>query len=68
VLGVPDEKDEEVCAVVIPLSPADADELVTRSLEQPRGDMYPHRVEIVEARPMGPSRKALRRGLRTRFA
>ena len=67
-LGVPDEKDKEVCAVVVPLPPVDADELVTRSLAQPGGDMYPHRVEIVEALPMGPSRKALRRELRTRFA
>src|SRR3954447_11859208 len=35
VTGVPVEKGQEVCAVVIPLCSVDADELVTRSFEQP---------------------------------
>jgi acyl-coenzyme A synthetase/AMP-(fatty) acid ligase len=68
VTGVPVEKGQEVCAVVIPLCSVDADELVTRSFEQPRGTMCPDGVEIVEALPMGPSRRARRRKLRTRFA
>jgi long-chain acyl-CoA synthetase len=69
VIGVPDdEKGEEVCAVVIPLSPVEVDELVTRSLEQLRGIMDPLCVEIVEALPIRPSRKPVRRELRTWFA
>ena len=69
VIGVPDdEKGEEVCAVVIPASPVDADELVAWSREQLGRHKYPRRVEVVEALPMGPSHKVLKRELRTRFA
>jgi long-chain acyl-CoA synthetase len=69
VTGVPDdEKDEEVCAAVIPLSPGDADELVTWSHEQLGGITDPLCVEIGEALPIGRSHKALKRELRTRFA
>jgi len=69
VIGVPDdEKGEEVCAVVIPASPVDGDELVAWSREQLGRHKYPRRVEVVEALPMGPSHKVLKRELRTRFA
>jgi long-chain acyl-CoA synthetase len=46
----------------------DADELVAWSREQLGRHKYPRRVEVVEALPMGPSHKVLKRELRTRFA
>jgi long-chain acyl-CoA synthetase len=71
VIGVPDaEQGEEICAVVTTASaePLDADEMIAWSREHLGGHKYPRRVEIVEALPMGPSHKVLKRELRTRFS
>ena len=46
----------------------DADELIAWSREHLGGHKYPRRVEVLEALPLGPSHKVLKRELRTRFA
>ena len=71
VIGVPDEQyGEEIMAVVVPSDDAalDAETLVTWSREQLGSHKYPRRVDIVEALPLGPSMKVLKRELRTRYA
>lgn len=72
VIGVPDPVlGEEVCAVVVAApgeGPPGAAELVAWSREQLGGHKYPRRVEIIDALPMGPSHKVLKRELRTRYA
>ena len=73
VIGVPDdEKGEEICAVVIAApsesGPPDPDELIAWSREHLGRHKYPRRVEVLDALPMGPSHKVLKRELRTRFS
>jgi long-chain acyl-CoA synthetase len=72
VIGVPDdEQGEEVCAVVIPVpsdGPLDPEELVAWSREHLGRHKYPRRVEVLDALPMGPSHKVLKRELRTQFS
>jgi len=71
VIGVPDEQyGEEIMAVVVPSDDAalDAETLVAWSREQLGSHKYPRRVDIVEALPLGPSMKVLKRELRTRYA
>jgi long-chain acyl-CoA synthetase len=68
VIGVPDdEMGEEICAVVTVTEPLEPEELVAWSRERLGRHKYPRRVEVVEALPMGPSHKVLKRELRTRF-
>jgi long-chain acyl-CoA synthetase len=71
VIGVPDEAlGEEVCAVVVP-APDEAvlacEELVAWARERLGAHKFPRRVEIIEALPMGPSHKVLKRELRKRY-
>ena len=71
VIGVPhDVYGEEVCAVVVPREGAspDAAELVAWSKTQLAGHKYPRKFEFVEAFPLGPSGKVLKRELVTRFS
>ena len=71
VIGVPDEeRGEEVCAVVIPVRPGalDGPELGQWARERLGRHKYPRRIEVVEALPMGPSHKVLKRELRRQFA
>jgi long-chain acyl-CoA synthetase len=71
VIGVPDpEKGEEVCAVVVPSAgrALDAETLVGWAREQLGRHKYPRRVEFVDALPLGPTHKVLKRELRARFA
>ena len=69
VIGVPDDTyGEEVVAVVVPASDAfDPEALVAWSREQLGKHKYPRRVEVVDALPLGPSMKVLKRELRARF-
>ncbi|MBM6405869.1 long-chain fatty acid--CoA ligase [Phycicoccus sp. CSK15P-2] len=70
VIGLPDETyGEEVCAVVVPSgeTPLDPDELIAWSRERLGKHKYPRRVEVVDAMPLGPSMKILKRELRARF-
>ncbi len=71
VIGLPDATyGEEVCAVVVPAAGAtvDPDALIAWSREQLGKHKYPRRVEVVDALPLGPSMKVLKRELRTQFA
>jgi long-chain acyl-CoA synthetase len=69
VIGVPDDEfGEEVCAVVVPAGELDAEELIGWSRERLGRHKYPRRVELLDALPMGPSHKILKRELRTRYA
>jgi long-chain acyl-CoA synthetase len=70
VIGVPDdEQGEEVCAVVVPAVPdLDGDEVVAWARERLGRHKYPRRVEVLDALPMGPSHKILKRELRARLA
>jgi long-chain acyl-CoA synthetase len=68
VIGVPDARvGEEICAVVIPSGPLTPEELMAWSQEHLGRHKYPRRVEVLDALPMGPSHKVLKRELRTRF-
>ncbi len=71
VIGVLDEKyGEEICAVVIrdPNGPqVTADELSAWAKEQIASYKYPRIVYFVEAMPMGPSGKVLKRELAARY-
>lgn len=65
VIGVPDPvHGEEICAVVVPASPVTVDELVAWSKEHLGRHKYPRQVRFVEALPLGPSHKVLKRELR----
>ncbi|AGZ46052.1 long-chain-fatty-acid--CoA ligase [Actinoplanes friuliensis] len=69
VIGVPDEVfGEEICAVVV-ADPAGIteDELIEWSKEQLGRHKYPRQVRFVDALPMGPSFKVLKRELRRTF-
>jgi long-chain acyl-CoA synthetase len=71
VIGVPDpEKGEEVCAVVVPTAEGTVDPsaIVEWAREQLGRHKYPRRVEVVDALPLGPTHKILKRELRTQFA
>jgi long-chain acyl-CoA synthetase len=69
VIGVPDERvGEEVCAVVVAAAPLDGDELLAWSREHLGRHKYPRRVEVIDALPMGPSHKVLKRELRTQYS
>jgi long-chain acyl-CoA synthetase len=68
VIGVPDEeKGEEICAVVTASGPLDPEELIAWSREQLGRHKYPRLVQVVDALPMGPSHKVLKRELRNRY-
>jgi long-chain acyl-CoA synthetase len=69
VIGVPDEAlGEEVCAVVVPSEePVEPSELVAWARERLGGHKYPRLVQVVDALPVGPSHKVLKRELRARF-
>ena len=69
VIGVPDEvHGEEICAVVVP-DPGGLteQELIDWSREQLGKHKYPRQIRFVEALPMGPSFKVLKRELRRTF-
>ncbi|WP_030610601.1 long-chain-fatty-acid--CoA ligase [Streptomyces sclerotialus] len=73
VIGLPHPTHgEEVCAVVIRDRHADpaptAAEIIDWSRERLAKYKYPRRVEFVDAYPLGPSHKVLKRELRARFA
>jgi long-chain acyl-CoA synthetase len=69
VIGVPDERvGEEVCAVVVAAATLDGDELLAWSREHLGRHKYPRRVEVIDALPMGPSHKVLKRELRTQYS
>jgi long-chain acyl-CoA synthetase len=70
VIGVPDETyGEEICAVVVPSDEPTSPEAI---VEWAKGQLalykYPRRVEIVDALPLGPSGKVLKRELVARLA
>jgi long-chain acyl-CoA synthetase len=68
VVGVADERyGEEVWAVVVPVPGADLpgeDEFVAWAHERLGKHKYPRRLQVVEALPLGPSHKVLKRELR----
>jgi long-chain acyl-CoA synthetase len=65
VIGVPDPvHGEEICAVVVASSPLLADELIAWSQEHLGRHKYPRQVRFVDALPLGPSHKVLKRELR----
>ncbi|WP_410658224.1 long-chain-fatty-acid--CoA ligase [Amycolatopsis sp. lyj-112] len=72
VVGVPDDRyGEEVCAVVIARQAPGVDleaELIAWSKEHVAAYKYPRRVEFVDALPLGPSGKVLKRELAARLA
>ncbi|MDT0307928.1 long-chain fatty acid--CoA ligase [Streptomyces sp. DSM 44917] len=73
VIGLPDEeRGEEICAVVVPrvrgAGPEEAERLIEWARERLGRHKYPRRVEFVDALPLGPSLKVLKRELRVRFA
>jgi long-chain acyl-CoA synthetase len=74
VIGVPDDiHGEEVCAVVVPREgaergPALAENIVAWSKGQIAAYKYPRRVEFVDAFPLGPSGKVLKRELVAQFS
>ncbi|MEP7089512.1 MAG: long-chain fatty acid--CoA ligase [Nocardioidaceae bacterium] len=65
-----DEMGEEICAVVVPVAGSTVEpvELVSWSREQLGRHKYPRVVEVLDALPMGPSHKVLKRELRTQFS
>ena len=70
-IGVPDDvHGEEVVAVIVldaPEVPFDANELIAWSQEYLAKYKYPRRIESIDAMPLGPSGKVLKRELRDRF-
>jgi long-chain acyl-CoA synthetase len=71
VIGLPDDvHGEEVMAVIVRDSseePFDANELIAWSQEHLAKYKYPRRIESIDAMPLGPSGKVLKRELRDRF-
>ncbi|MFE5505381.1 long-chain fatty acid--CoA ligase [Amycolatopsis japonica] len=73
VVGVPDDRyGEEICAVVVAASdrepgPELAAELVAWSKKRVAAYKYPRRVEFLDAMPLGPSGKILKRELADRL-
>ncbi|MCE1179492.1 MAG: long-chain fatty acid--CoA ligase [Micrococcales bacterium] len=70
VIGIPDaERGEEVMAVVTPVSPGavDAEELLDYGKAHLAKHKYPRRVEVVDALPLGPTHKILKRELRAQY-
>ncbi|WP_182358737.1 long-chain-fatty-acid--CoA ligase [Tomitella gaofuii] len=70
VIGVPDaDVGEEVCAIVVPRpgGSVDADALYAWAREHLGKQKYPRRIEVVDALPLGPSHKVLKRELRKQF-
>jgi long-chain acyl-CoA synthetase len=72
VIGLPDATyGEEICAVVVPdptaPTPPIADDVIAYGKSQLAAFKYPRRVEFVDALPLGPSHKVLKRELRDRF-
>ena len=74
VIGVPDaEYGEEVCAVVVKAPEAEGsdEELAASIKEHGKAQLakykYPRRIEFVEAMPLGPSGKVLKRELAGRY-
>jgi long-chain acyl-CoA synthetase len=70
VIGVPDPRlGEEICAVVVPADGVeqDADAIVAWAKEALAAYKYPRRIEFVDAFPLGPSGKVLKRELVARF-
>ena len=64
VIGVPDDQyGEEVCAVVVKDAEVTEAEVVAYGKEHLAGYKYPRRVVFVEALPLGPSGKVLKREL-----
>ncbi len=64
VIGLPDDTyGEEVCAVVIKAGDLTEEELITWSKDQLAKYKYPRRVIFVDALPLGPSGKILKREL-----
>ena len=71
VIGVRDDNyGEEICAVVVPAADAtpDADQIITWARGQLAMHKYPRRVEFVDAFPLGPSGKVLKRELVAQFS
>ncbi|REE97319.1 long-chain-fatty-acid--CoA ligase [Thermomonospora umbrina] len=70
VIGLPDPvRGEEICAVIVPASPAPtAEDVIAFARENLGAHKYPRRIEFVDALPLGPSHKVLKRELRQRFA
>jgi long-chain acyl-CoA synthetase len=64
-----DTHGQEIMAAVtlMPGTEAEADELVVFAQEKVAAYKYPRRVEILEALPLGPSGKVLKRELVARF-
>ena len=64
------QRGEEVCAVVIPNEGEilDVEALVEWARERLGRHKYPRRIEVLDALPMGPSHKVLKRELRAQFA
>lgn len=71
VFGIPDERHgQEVMAAVIlaPSATATAAELIAHANEHLAAFKFPRRIEFVEALPLGPSGKILKRELVARYA
>ncbi|MBV8723370.1 MAG: long-chain fatty acid--CoA ligase, partial [Candidatus Eremiobacteraeota bacterium] len=71
VIGVPHATHgEEVVAVIVARSGArlDAGAFVDWSQQRLGKHKYPRRIELIDALPLGPSGKVLKRELRARFA
>ena len=69
VIGVPDDvHGEEIVAVVVAGEGVpSAEEVLAYGNEHLGRHKYPRRVEFVDALPLGPSHKVLKRELRDRF-
>ncbi|MHA6765104.1 AMP-binding enzyme [Streptacidiphilus sp. PAMC 29251] len=73
VIGLPDPlHGEEVCAVIVLAKDVaeqpTAQEIIDWSREHLAKYKYPRRVEFVDAYPLGPSHKVLKRELRARYS
>ena len=72
VIGIPDERrGEEICAVVVPADPTatfDGVEMIEWSKLRLAKYKYPRRVHVVDALPLGPSHKVLKKQLREAFS